>query len=164
MTFKWSHPVDTFQCLFHVISAVFNQKFMFKFLLSCLKMLILFQGFLRFACHGDYLLGMPPAPPHLPLGEDHMLHPSPGESGSSGGPYPASPSQLHFPGTSGPGDTRVLGLRLCGWGQETCGVFAATSYCKGLLVSTQGSTWAHTMHTHVHWVYTQGHTFLERPL
>ena len=67
MTFKWSHPVDTFQCLFHVISAVFNQKFMFKFLLSFIKMLILFQCFLRFACHGDYLLGMPPAPPHLPL-------------------------------------------------------------------------------------------------
>lgn len=108
MTFKWSHPVDTFQCLFHVISAVFNQKFMFKFLLSFIKMLILFQCFLRFACHGDYLLGMPPAPPHLPLGEDHMLHPSPGESGSSGGPSPAPPSQLHFPGTSSPGDTRVL--------------------------------------------------------
>ena len=64
---------------------------MFKFLLSCLKMLILFQCFLRFACHGDYLLGMPPAPPHLPLGEDHMLHPSPGESGSSGGPSPPLP-------------------------------------------------------------------------
>ena len=35
--------------------------------------------------------GSPPPPPNLPLGEDHMLHPSTGVSGSSGGPSPAPP-------------------------------------------------------------------------
>ena len=33
---------------------------------SFLKMLILFQCFLRFACHGDYLLGMPLPYPTCP--------------------------------------------------------------------------------------------------
>ena len=33
----------------------------------------------------------PPHPSHLPLGEDHTLHPSTGARGSSGGPSPPLP-------------------------------------------------------------------------
>ena len=109
MTFKWSHPVDTFQCLFHVISAVFNQKFMFKFLLFFLKMSILFQCFLRFVCHRDYLPGVPPAPSHLPLGEQHMASSQSRSEGQKWGSFPSPPPQLCLPGPSGPGDTRMQG-------------------------------------------------------
>ena len=51
----------------------------------------------------------PPHPPHLPVGEDHTLHPSTGVRGSSGGPPLPSPTALLAWGPSGPGDTSMLG-------------------------------------------------------
>lgn len=37
-----------------------------------------------------------------------------------------------------------------GWRSHACGAFTATSYCKGLLVSIQGTTWALSIHTRTH--------------
>lgn len=63
--------------------------------------------------------GSPPPHPHLPLGEDHMLHPSIGVGAAVGGgavgggrsfpspPLPA-PTTLLAWSPSGPGDARLL--------------------------------------------------------
>ena len=110
--------------------------------------------------------GSPSLPPNLPLGEDHMLHPSPGVRGSSGGPSPPLP---HSSACLAPLALVTLGcwgLRLCGWEQEkkACGAFPVTSSYIGLWVPLQGGTWAHThVHTQVHWTSIPVHIFKERP-
>ena len=70
-----------------------------------------------------------------------MLHHSTGVRSSSGVPPLPSPEAL-LVCPSGPGDARMLGLRLCGCEQEkkACGAFVITSYYIGLLVSLQGGT------------------------
>ena len=58
--------------------------------------------------------GSPSLPSNLPLGEDHMLPPSPGVRGSSGGPSPPLP---HSSACLAPLALVTLGcwgLRLCG--------------------------------------------------
>ena len=93
--------------------------------------------------------GSPPHPPYLPVGEDHMLHPSPGVRGSSGGPSPSCPPpQLCLSGPSGPGDTRMLGSVGLWLGAGDFGTFTATSYCKELLVSVYPCPGTHTLRMH----------------
>ena len=85
-----------------------RQGKLFKHFWSCLKILILFHCFLRFACHGNHVLS-PPHPPHPPPGEELMLHPVQ-ERGAAGGALPCpSPTALLAWGPSGPADTRMLG-------------------------------------------------------
>ena len=107
--------------------------------------------------------GSPPPPPHLPLGEDHTLHPSTGVRGSRGGSLASPPQQLCFPGSSGPGDSRRLSSRLCHWGQEIEGPSQPPVTVKGCGLNAGKHMVTHTcIHTYLHWAYTQAHTFLER--
>ena len=85
--------------------------------------------------------------------------------GQQGGPFPAPPPQLCWPGAPlvllTPG---CWALRLCGWEQETknnTGGFLATSYYKGCwsqYMCEHRHTGTHTG-THAHWACTQGHAF-----
>ena len=90
---------------------------LFKFFLSCLKIWILFHCFLRFACHGNHLLepsaSTPPAPGWRTQASSHT------GAGAAGGclprPCPSAPASALMPGSSSPGDTRMLGSGFCGW-------------------------------------------------
>ena len=99
--------------------------------------------------------GSPPHPPYLPVGEDHMLHPSPGVRGSSGGPSPALP---HSSACLAPLVLVTPGcwvLWACGWEQETLGPSQPPVTAK--------SCWSQCTHAqeHTHCACTQTHTFIE---
>ena len=119
-----------------------TQNVQFRFFLFCLKIGILFHCCLRFSCHRDHILEVLPFHPSSPW--VRITHFTPvQEWGAAVGSLPSPPPQLCLSGPSGPGDVRMLGLRLCGCEQEkkACGAFLITSYYIGLLVSLQGCIW-----------------------
>lgn len=117
--FPWGGQVNTYcRCSLHSRGEGGGPKgqrkrFMLKCFLSCLEIQFLFHSFLKFACHGDHLLGVLPIHRTCHWAKITWFIPvrSEGQQGGRGGrsspPLPHSPASLAGP--SGPGDTRMLG-------------------------------------------------------